>query len=78
MFDPIKEGEMKTIQRLPNTTDVCRTCGRKTDRPFRAYEDNKVKFGCIDSDHNGHVWDSWHLRKEVKALQKKTEAIRVG
>ena len=51
---------------------VCRTCGKPYGAPFRVYDaSGKVKLGCIDECHTGHLvtpsesnW--WHNRPTAK------------
>ena len=60
--------------RDPNTTGVCRGCGRPVSAPFRAYRpDGKVYVGCVDADHTGHL----HALGESKWWHYRPEAVRM-
>lgn len=54
-----------------NDCQVCPTCDKPADRPFRRYVGDTLTYGCIDACHTasltGVVSESsrWHFRREA-------------
>lgn len=56
--------------------NVCRTCFKPLDHPYRLYDSRgKVIQGCVSKDHDGALVagsesSRWHNRPESKALRR--------
>lgn len=67
-------------KRDPNTSNVCRTCGKPLSEPWRSRDaDGKIWLGCVDSDHEGHLYRyddlRWHKRPEARKARLNVDRV---
>jgi hypothetical protein len=64
--DQVRSSKINAIRKAAgNPMTQCPTCTRSAEAPYRHHEDGKVKAGCIDSFHTGHLYGAsleWHNR----------------
>lgn len=53
---------------------ICNTCGKPDYAPYRQWEGDRIRFGCVDACHTGRLVspsqsNSWHCRPEAKKIR---------
>lgn len=70
--------QIKAIAVAEHSNDICGTCCRRADAPYRLYDSQgKITQGCVANFHTGHLVaisqsNHWHTRPEAKRIRAAT------